>query len=303
MKIWNPPKKFSPEFLDQYHELVVYDVFHRIKVFLLFPHDCACETNCRCEEWRKKAILALNTNLYNKARQQGEKLSRLKAMKELWRMPEAHLFQGLYANSYPIWAIEKELKAREENDHFNVLDQLVWTFLRLGKTTTAYLGTPEVSVNEVFHILKKPPSGATKEQLKEDERRCGKKKYEDLWKQYQYVCHFIAALALWEKEVTGGKRLFSDPYPSLEQIKRFLSLAHWFRQKLLALKRPNVKESVFLLEENLCPLPPWVQSEGIDFPIDPDQEKIREVFANAVRIDPREQFLLKQARKAASLES
>jgi hypothetical protein len=206
-------------------------------------------------------------------------------MKALWNVPEDHSFRALYPNSYPIWTIEKELKEREEDDHFKIIEQLVWMFLRLGKTATSY-GGPEVSVNEVFKLLKKPPPNTKKADLKKDERRCGKKEYEKQFKHYKSVCHFIAALEVWKEEVPEWEKILSAIYPPLEHVERFLSLAHWFRKQLLSLKRPNVRENIFLREEDICLLPPWVQSDNIDFPIEPFEEKIREVWSKAVLIDP-----------------
>ena len=84
-----------------------------------------------------------------------------------------------------------------------------------------------------------------------------------------------------------GEKAFISLDLSPAAIERFLSLAHWFRKQLLSLTRPNVTENRFLLEENICPLPTWVQSEGVDFPIEPFEEMIQEAWANAKLIDPK----------------
>ncbi len=285
--MWNQYEDSSPSFLTKHHDLILYDVYHHIKAFLLFPPKCSCEDSCQCSKWRRKITLALNTKLYNRAVRAEAESSRLFAMKTLWNIPEAHSFRPLYPNSYPVWVIEKELKEREEDDHFQIIDQLVWTFLRLGETYKACWGDPDASVNKVFNLLKKAPAGTKKAELKKDERRCGKKEYEKQFKRYQSVCHFIAALNIWKREVPNWEKIFFAVAPPLEHIKRLLSLSHWFRKQLLSLKRPNVKENVFLLEEDLFPLPLWVQSDDIDLPIEPFEEKIREVWSKAVFVDPK----------------
>ncbi len=287
MMIWKPHKGCSSEFLTEHHDLILYGVFHHIKAFLLFPPNCSCDDSCQCSEWRKKAILALNTHFYNRARRTAEKPNRLRAMKTLWHIPEDHFFRNLYPEAYPIWVIEKELKDREENDHFKIITQLVWTFLRLGQTYKHCYGALEASMNEALKmILEEIPLNSKVVKLKKEERLKGEKQYERLFKSYTSVCHFIAALDTWKKEI-HWERVMGCLYPAVEEIERFLSIAHWFRKNLLILERRNVKDRVFLLEKDLCPLPPWVQSENITFPIEPFEEKVQEIWANAKLIDPK----------------
>lgn len=196
-------------------------------------------------------------------------------MKALWYIPEDHFFRVMYPEAYPIWVVEKELKEREENGHFKMIDQLVWTFLRLGKTSEFSSGTSKVSINEAKKIISRDlPVHSKAAELKKTDH-VGERKYEDQFKHYKYVCHFIAAQAVWRKEVPDWEKLFKQhPYLPLEQVERFLSLAHWFRKKLLSLERPNVKGKVFLLEKDICPLPDWIQSDDIDLPIEPIDEHI-----------------------------
>ena len=278
MITWNPYKEFSSEFLSQHHDLVLYGIFHHIKAFLLFPPNCSCDDSCRCSEWREKTILALNTNQYTKSHQTAEEPDRLYAMKALWRIPEDHLFRELYAEAYPIWVIEKELKDREKNNHFKIIDQLVWTFLRLGETAKFYSGIPKVSLNEAMKIiLGETPINTKVIALKKAEHFCGEKEYASNFKKYKFVCHFIAALETCKKEVPDWERVFTCLYPPLEHIERFLSIAHWFREKLLSLERRNVKDKIFLSEGNICPLPAWIQSDNIDFSIELSEEKFQKV--------------------------
>lgn len=75
-------------------------------------------------------------------------------------------------------------------------------------------------------------------------------------------------------------------YPPRECLERFLNVAHWFRKNLLVLERRNVKGKVFLREEELCPLPDWIQIQEIDLPVEPFLDKVKEIMSNALLIDP-----------------
>ena len=161
---WNQHKEFASEFLAEHHDLILYDAFHRIKAFLLFSPNCSCENSCRCPAWREKIILALNTNLYNKACKTGERSDRLYAMKTLWHIPDDRFFREHYAEAYPIWAIKRKLKARKEE--FRIIDKLVWAFLRFGKTTRSYRAEAEVSLNAASRILKEASENERKMSLK-----------------------------------------------------------------------------------------------------------------------------------------
>jgi hypothetical protein len=62
-----------------------------------------------------------------------------------------------------------------------------------------------------------------------------------------------------------------------EQITEFLSLSHWIRKKLLAIETPNVKGKVLIAEDALVSLPSWVNSDGIDIPLDVFEHKLQEI--------------------------
>ena len=124
MITWNHHKEFSTDFLAEHHHLMLYDVLHHIKAFLLFPLNCFCEDSCQCTEWREKITLALNTHHYNKAYKENEKSERARAMRNLWNIPGNQFFREQYVGAYPIWVIEKELRRRKETFWF--IDQLVW---------------------------------------------------------------------------------------------------------------------------------------------------------------------------------
>jgi hypothetical protein len=184
----------------------------------------------------------------------------------------------LYAEAYPAWLTEKELKDREMNNHFKILNQLVLTFLRVGKATKSNSGAQKVSLNKAMKIiLGEMPINSNVSKLKKDEHFCGEKEYANNFKKYKFVCHFIAALEICKKEVPDWENVFTCIYPPHEYIEKFLSIAHWFREKLLSLERDNVKDKVFLSEENICPLPIWVQSDDIDFSLELSEEDLQKI--------------------------
>lgn len=284
---WDLYEKFSSEFLDKHHDLVLYDIFHRIKAFILFPLNCPCDKPCQCSQWREKIVLTLSTHQYTEA-QRFENAERLAAMKALYQIPEDHSFRALHTQAYPLWLIEKEWQKKEEKNHFKMIDQLVWALLQLGKAYMVCFLPPEVGLAEAIKmILGGLPVGAKSANSTKTVRFGGEKKYDELFKRYQSVCHFIAAFEYCKRETLHGERLFmSSPYPSLDLIERFLSVAHWFRKSLLFLVRPNFKNKIFLTEKDLCSLPPWIQSKGLHIPIEPFKRRLKEIVLSAEYIDP-----------------
>lgn len=280
--IWDRYKRFSPEFLTQYFDFVLCDIFHQIKALLLFPPNCACKRNCRCLQLREKIALTLNVRQYTDA-QRIEPYHRLRAMKSICYIPEDHVFRELHADAYPLWAITKEWKAREKKGHFEAIDRLVWTFLRLGQTSKACFSVPGASLNAAVPLI----LGGLPIKKKGPKPVHGEKSYDKLYKHYKPMLHFIAALEYCKKEHPKWDYLFVNTiYSPLEFADKFLKLAHWFRKHLLLLEKPNVADKVFLKEEDLYPLPAWVQSNDIDIPIEPFQEKIKEKLSNVLHIDP-----------------
>jgi hypothetical protein len=45
MTLWKEHRGFTPEFLTEHHDLVLYDVLHHIKAVLLYPPNCSCENS------------------------------------------------------------------------------------------------------------------------------------------------------------------------------------------------------------------------------------------------------------------
>jgi len=72
---------------------------------------------------------------------------------------------------------------------------------------------------------------------------------------------------------------------SPDQIERFLKIAQWFRTRFLMLETPNVKEKNLFSEETILSLPSWVNSDEIDIPIQPFEEKLQE-FYKALKESP-----------------
>lgn len=285
--IWDRYKQFSPEFLTKYYDFVLCDIFHHIKALLLFPPNCSCKRNCRCLQLREKVALTLNVRQYTDA-QKVEPFHRLKAMKSICYIPEDHVFRELHADAFPLWAIQKEWKAREKKGHFEAIDRLVWTFLRLGQTSKACFAVPGASLNAAISIIVGDTPLKTKaHNAKGAKPLHGEKSYDKLYKHYKPLLHFIAALEYCKKEIPKWDFLFVNTiYSPLAFAEKFLTVAHWFRKNLLLLEKPNVPNKVFLKEEDLYPLPVWVQSEEINLTIEPFQEKVKKILSNALHIDP-----------------
>lgn len=208
-------------------------------------------------------------------------------MKLLWRIPEDHVFRESYSNAYPLWFVRKALKKREENGHLKMIDQLVWTFLRLGQTYKMCIAIREASLTQATAIIVGGmPVKAKGRPGKKADILYGEKTYEKLFKRYTSVFHFMAALEFCKKEDPAWNHLFEGSYPSSEQIERFLSVAHWFRQNLLLLKGRNVKKNVFLEEDELCPLPHWFHPQDIDLPIEPFRDIAKDILSNVQYVNP-----------------
>lgn len=283
---WNPYEEFSPAFLDKHYELVLLNIFHHIMAFLLFPADCSCKERCCCHGWRHKIILSLNTARYNRLCFVHEDSKVLHAVKSLWNLPDDSTFRESFPNAYPLWAINSGLKSKEKSGDFKIISQLVWTFLRLGQTYKKCISTREVSFSEAVEIIGDLPVNTKAPHLNQLKPLRGAKAYRALFKRYTSVCHFIAALELCKKEDPMWDSSWECLYPPREKVQRFINIAQWFRNNLLLLERRNVKGKVFLTEEELCPLPEWIQFQEVDFPIDIIQKKVEELWSNVTYVDP-----------------
>ncbi len=279
MILWNEHRALSEDFLTQHHNLVLYDVFHRVVAFLLYPPRCSCEKDhCQCDSIRAKITLSLNLDFYNKLQERNEDSEFLTAARLLLKIPEMSYFQKHYTNAYPSWLIDKDFSREEKN--FNHVDHLAWTLLRLFKThQLSIFREPKTSINESLEVIfgKTPVKTKRKKDLKEKDLG-GQHAHKKQFKRYKAVSHFIVALQFIKKENGQGEPLlFSWNQP--DRIDRFLRLSHWFRQKFLLLQTPNTKKKGVFLEEEILPLPSWVNSEGIDIPIEPFEKKLEEINA------------------------
>ncbi len=271
-------KDFSPEFFEKHHHLILYDEWHRIQSFLLFPPNCSCKDVCLCGQFREKIVLSLNVNLYNKLQPKKEDLSLFYAMKLLLKIPGKDFFMEHYAESYPLWLLHEEFKRRETP--FKIVDRLIWTLLRLAKThKSTLLGMPKTSINKAVEIILGGTPLKTKERKQyKDDFLCGEKAYGKYFNKYKSVCHFIAAFQF----IQGEKRKENEPLCT-DHIEKFLSVAHWFRKNLLDLVTTNVKNESLFSDAILMPLPVWVHSDAIDIPINPFEDQLHKFNAEIER--------------------
>ena len=269
MALWNTYQEFSPSFLAQHHDYVLYDTFHHIQAFLLYPLNCGCKDNCICEGSRAKVVLSLNVDLYNKTLEKRENPELLHTMKLLLEIPDDSFFREHYAETYPLWLINDKLHQKETDNHFRIVARLVWTLLRIAATNEASIyREPRASLNEAIEmILGKTPLKTKAKALKKEPYLCGEKGYSAHFNAYKSVCHFMASYQFLKEE-----KLFSFDKPS--QIQEFLSLSHWIREKLLSLQTPNIKAKSLFSEEVLCPLPPWVESDKVGIALQPYEDKL-----------------------------
>lgn len=254
--------------------------------FLLFPADCSCQERCFCHGWRHKTILSLNTPRYNRLCVVYEDSNFLHAIRSLWSLPDESTFRESYPNGYPLWAINSGLKNKEKSGDFKIINQLVWTFLRLGQTYKKCIGEREVSFAEAVSLIGEIPVNAKAPHLNKLKPLRGEKAYRALFNRYKSVCHFVAALELCKQEDPMWDSSWERLYPPREKVQRFINIAQWFRKNLLLLERRNFKDKVFLKEEDLCPLPNWIQFQELDLPIELFLEKVEKLWSNVQRIDP-----------------
>ncbi len=279
MTLWNEHRALSEDFLTQHHDLVLYDVFHRVVAFLLYPPRCSCESYlCQCDSIRARITLSLNLDFYNKLQERNEDSEFLIAARLLLKIPEVSYFQKHYTNAYPSWLIDKDLSREEKN--FNHVNQLAWTLLRLFKThQLSIFRESKTSINESLEVIfGKTPVKTKRKKGSKKEDLGGEHAHKKQFKRYKAVSHFIVALYFMKIEnKQEDTLLFFQNQP--DRISQFLSLAHWFREKFLLLQTPNTKKKDVFLEEEILPLPSWVNSQGIDIPIEPFEEKLEEINA------------------------
>lgn len=200
---------------------------------------------------------------YDAAVRRKEEKDKLHAMRFLFDIPETSFCRLHYTKAYPSWLIYQELQKREEDNLFKSVEHLIWTLLRLARTNeVSSFNTPWASLKGAMQlILGDAPS-------KTNPYYCGAKAYGKRLRDYKPICHFITAM-----EMVKEESLLNTP----DQIKRFLSLSAWLKEKLIAVQTMNIKKERLFLEENFFPLPTWIQLEKVDILLEPFENKLKEI--------------------------
>ncbi len=249
LTVWNTYDHFSDDYLQKHREVVLIDVMHQIIAYILQP------SFSENDSLRQDIVLSLN--LHHLSYLEGEKRNpeNISITKTILNIPNDSYFRDHWNQSYPLWMIEKDLSEKENQNHFKIVDRLIWTLLRLGRTYESVLGERRASLNEATEII----VGSTPASIK-PEHLCGEKAYTSYFKHYKSTCHFIAAFESMRKMDPSLTSLLE--IKSVKQIEDFLNLSQKFRQELLSLQTPNIKNNTFFPEGALLPLPPYVKLKG-----------------------------------------
>jgi hypothetical protein len=273
--IWNTPLEFKQAFPKEYRNYILADVFHRIKAHLLYPLNCGCRSKnpCSCEDLRARVILTLNIGLYNQVEDHQDDQRLLSSLRYFLQIPDDRFLRRNLKKIHAPDFIEGELRKKVDAKHFQIVDELVWTLLRLAATNEAFgLYGPHTSLNEAIGIiLGKVPLKSALKKLTQKDYLCGEKGFITHFKTYKAVCHFIMAF----KFIDPVRRhpCFTLTKPS--QIEKFLKVSHKLRRMLLILETPNSKEKNLFTPTSLIPLPDWVGSDDIHITVEPLEDKLR----------------------------
>lgn len=203
-------------------------------------------------------------DFYDAAVQRKEDKDKLHAMRFLFDIPETSFCRLHYKKSYPSWLIHQELRKRKEDNLFKSAEHLIWTLLRLAKTNeVSTFRTPWASLKGATQLI----LGDTSLKVKEP-YFCGAKAYGQRLRDYKPICHFITAMEMAKKD---------RPINTPEQIKRFLSISEWLKERLITVQTMNIKKERLFLEENFFSLPAWIQLENVDIPLEPFEGKLKEI--------------------------
>jgi hypothetical protein len=283
--LWEQYENCSSEFLNRHHHLVLHATWHRIQAFLLHPAWC-CETSCHICGLREQIILSLNVDLYNGIEEQGESSDLLPHIAYLLKIPADSVFRKQHSKLYSLWNIRRDFERLETENHFRIVNRLVWGLLCLAKTyKVSPYGEFIASINETIPmIVGHNPLKAKHKTLQKADYLCGEKGYEKYFKKYRAVCHFIAALEFMKRRDS----LFSLKNP--DHIAMFLRISHWFREVILSLGTPNIREKSHFLSNPLLALPSWVDSNEVDIPINHSEDKLKEILSKVVIISTSSSF-------------
>lgn len=275
MTIWDTPQEFKQAFPKEHQNCILVDAFHRIKAHLLYPLNCGCKGNnaCHCEDLRARVVLTLNVGLYNQVEDHQKDQRLLSALRHFLQIPDdrflrQHL-EKIHAPDFILGEFQKKVDAK----HFQIVDELVWTLLRLAAAYEAsFFRVPHTSLNEAISvILGKVPLKSTLKKQAQNDYLCGEKGFITHFKTYKAVCHFIVAFRLIDP--AGKHPCFTLTKPA--QIEKFLKLSDKLRTMLLTLETPNSKEKNLFTPDSLIPLPDWVDSDDIHIAIKPLEDKLR----------------------------
>lgn len=267
--------RFTPVFLERQQEVFRQDVFHHVLTYLLFTIDC------RNEHLRQNAILTLGMDYYHSSRNKGESGPQLDAIKIILEIPDSTYLADHYEDSYPLWLIQRDLKARIEDNSFKMVDQLGWTMLKMSKAYYIRYRERRASLTEALRLT----LGETPLKSGDGRYIAGEKTFSRAFNKYRPVCHFIMAFeymrrgerVLEDEEDPSSYDILDFSIDTADQVDRFLSLALWFRKELRELVRPNVKDPALFPESELIVLPEWINCKGVDISIKPHAKKLREL--------------------------
>ena len=290
MEVWHAhlEQRIAPHV---HRDLVFHHTFHHVKAYLLYPPACACGPCCQCAAQRERIVLSLNVDFYNTAIRECQDVYRIAAIKYVLKIPEDGVLREDYANVYPLWLIREAFQKRVESREFQCVFELVIILLRLSKTYLSLCHEPHASLKEALeelvgsrplaHVKKHDPAlyfGG--------EKTCVKH-----WATYRSVAHVIAALGALEGPKDAAHSWDGICFDwEASQIEKFLGIAQAFREELLLLKTPNVKEKRFLRAADLLSLPSWIPPQEIPLKLDIFAEKREASWKTAVYIDPRERL-------------
>ena len=239
MTLWPDVEHFSAAFLEQHRDVVLQSAYYHLKALLLYP--CGCKEACACDAQRQNIVLTLNVEAYNVAEREGTPPDHLRALRLILDLPSDGELRRHFPNAYPLWLIEQGLQDRATA--FKAVGQLVWTLLRLGRTHELLLREKQASLRQALEFIlgDKPLKGLR--QTSETPSLGGEKAYQRYFATYRPVCYLAAT---WEA-LSGTN------------IEQLFKQAAFVRRELLLVRAPNVAAKMMFREDDLVPLPHWLQ--------------------------------------------
>lgn len=279
--LWKEEMEGSfPTLLAQHEDLCLYGLFHQLLVWFLYPPRCSCKGVCPCDAFREQVALSFHLELYNRAEGKRQRAGRLSTMRFLFQIPDDHTLRRNHGQSYPLWLAGKEWQAKTID--LKAVASLIEALLRLGCTYEIGCGPhPLASIREAIGlILGKVPLKSKKGKQGRDAYLCGEKRYSASFNAYKPICHFVLAY----------QHVFGDnppPVPGgVDKIRKFFGLAQWVREQLLRLQTPNIKGRSLFAKDALLLLPSWVETENMEIPLAPFDEKLESISEQIKRTTP-----------------